>query len=96
MPLIWGFTNPEDIKKMKVDTSNISCPTLCLNDSHDYQELLQQARAAAAAIANKNTAVRVFAPEDGSSYRQVDNFGLKRRTMFDWLEDMFSWELGRH
>ena len=42
---------------------------------------------AAAAIANKNTAVRVFTPEDGSNYRQVDNFGLKHRTIFDWLDD---------
>ena len=31
-----------------------------LNDSRDYPELLQQA----AAIANKNTAVRVFTPEN--------------------------------
>ncbi|MGA9675307.1 MAG: hypothetical protein WBR28_08655 [Mycobacterium sp.] len=33
-----------------------------LNDSHDCAELLQQARAAAA-IANKNTAVRAFTPK---------------------------------
>jgi pimeloyl-ACP methyl ester carboxylesterase/ketosteroid isomerase-like protein len=85
IPLIWGLSDPETIKKMKVDTRGITCPTLGLNDSHDYPELLQQARAAA--IANKNTAVRVFTPEDGSNYRQVDNFGLKHRTIFDWLDD---------
>jgi pimeloyl-ACP methyl ester carboxylesterase len=88
--LIWGLTDPEAIKKMKVDTRGITCPTLGLNDSHDYPELLQQARAAVAAIANKNATVRVFTPEDGSNYRQVDNFGLKHRTMFDWLDDVLS------
>jgi pimeloyl-ACP methyl ester carboxylesterase len=90
MPLIWGLTDPETIRKMKVDTHGITCPTLALNDSHDYPELLQQARTAAAAIANKNATVRVFTPEDGSNYRQVDNFGLKHRTMFDWLDDVLS------
>jgi ketosteroid isomerase-like protein/pimeloyl-ACP methyl ester carboxylesterase len=90
IPLIWGLTDPETIKKMKVDTRAISCPTLALNDSHDYPELLQQARAAAASIADKNTAVRVFTAEDGSNYRQVDNFGLKHRTMFDWLDDVLN------
>jgi pimeloyl-ACP methyl ester carboxylesterase len=88
--LIWGLTDPEAIKKMKVDTRGIACPTLGLNDSHDYPELLQQARAAAAAIANKNATVRAFTPEDGSSYRQIDNFGLKHRTMFDWLDDVLN------
>jgi ketosteroid isomerase-like protein len=90
MPLIWGLTDPEAIKKMKINPRGITCPTLGLNDSHDYPELLRQARAAAAAIANKNTAVRVFTPEDGSSYRQLDNFGLKHRTMFDWLDDVLN------
>jgi pimeloyl-ACP methyl ester carboxylesterase len=88
--LIWGLIDPESIKKMKVDTRGIICPTLALNDSHDYPELLQQARTTAAAIANKNTAVLVFTPEDGSNYRQVDNFGLKHRTMFDWLDDVLN------
>lgn len=88
--LIWGLTGPESISKMKVDTRAITCPTLGLNDSHDYPELLQQARAATAAITNKNTAMRVFTPEDGSNYRQVDNFGLKHRTMFDWLDDVLN------
>jgi pimeloyl-ACP methyl ester carboxylesterase/ketosteroid isomerase-like protein len=88
--LIWGLTDPESINKMKVDTRGITCPTLGLNDSHDYPELLQQARVAAAAIANKNTAVHIFTPEDGSNYRQVDNFGLKHRTMFDWLDDVLN------
>jgi hypothetical protein len=88
--LIWGLTDPESINKMKVDPRGITCPTLGLNDSHDYPELLQQARAAAAAIGNKNAAVHIFTPEDGSNYRQVDNFGLKHRTMFDWLDDVLN------
>jgi hypothetical protein len=73
---------------MKVGTRGITCPTLGLNDSKDYPELLHQARTAASTIANKNSTVRVFTPEDGSNYRQVDNFGLKHRTMFDWLDDV--------
>jgi hypothetical protein len=88
--LIWGLTDPETIKKMKVDTHGITCPTLALNDSHDYPELLQQARTAASTIANKNATVRVFSPEDGSNYRQIDNFGLKHRTMFDWLDEVLN------
>jgi hypothetical protein len=88
MPLIWGLTDPEAIKKMKVDTREITCPMFGLNDSHDYPELLQQARATA--VANKNMATRLFTPEDGSSYRQVDNFGLKHRTIFDWLDDVLN------
>jgi hypothetical protein len=88
LPLIWGLTSPEAIKKMKVDTSNIICPTLGLNDSHDYPELLQQARDAIAAIANKTADLHIFTPEDGSCYRQLDNFGLKHRVIFDWLDEV--------
>jgi pimeloyl-ACP methyl ester carboxylesterase/ketosteroid isomerase-like protein len=88
--LIWGLTDPETTKKMRVDTRTITCPTLALNDSHDYPELLEQAHAAASTIANKNATVRVFTPEDGSNYRQVDNFGLKHRTMFDWLDEVLN------
>jgi hypothetical protein len=89
LPLIWGLTSPEAIKKMKVDTRNIICPTLGLNDSHDYPELLQQARDAIAAIANETADLHIFTPEDGSYYRQLDNFGLKHRVMFDWLDEVF-------
>ena len=73
---------------MKVDTSTITCPTLGLNDSHDYPELLQQARAACATIA-KRPRLHMFTPEDGCFYRQLDNFGLKHRVMFDWLDEVF-------
>lgn len=89
IPLMWGLTSPEAIKQMKVDTRDITCPTLCLNDSHDYPELLEQARSAIAHRANERTAQRIFVPEDGTSYRQLDNFGLKHRVMFDWLDEVF-------
>jgi pimeloyl-ACP methyl ester carboxylesterase len=89
IPLIWGLASPEAIEKMKVDTRNITCPILCLNDSHDYPELLQQARDAVASVANKVTDLHMFTPEDGSYYRQLDNFGLKHRVMFDWLDEVF-------
>lgn len=91
IPLIWGLTSPEAIKKMKVETRDITCPTLCLNDSHDYPELLEQAREAITSIANERTAQRIFVPEDGTSYRQLDNFGLKHRVMFDWLDEIFDY-----
>jgi hypothetical protein len=29
--LIWGLTDPEAIRKMKVDVRGITCPTLALN-----------------------------------------------------------------
>ena len=89
IPLIWGLTSPEAIKKMKVDTSTITCPTLGLNDAHDYPELLQQARDAIATIANETTDLHAFTSEDGYFYRQLDNFGLKHRVMFDWLDKVF-------
>ncbi len=89
IPLMWGLTSPEAIKQMKVETRDITCPTLCLNDSHDYPELLAQARSAIANIENTRTVQRIFVPEDGSSYRQLDNFGLKHRVMFDWLDEVF-------
>jgi hypothetical protein len=89
LPLIWGLTSPEAIKKMKVDTSTITCPTLGLNDWRDYPELVQQARDAIATIANKTADLHTFTPEDGSFYRQLDNFGLKHRVMFDWLDEVF-------
>ena len=89
LPLMWGLTDPEAIKKMKVETRSIICPILCLNDSHDYPELLQQAREAVATLANKRTDLHLFVPEDGTSYRQLDNFGLKHRVMFDWLDEIF-------
>ena len=91
IPLIWGLTGPEAIKKMKVDTRTIECPTLGLNDSHDYPELLDQARKAIASIGNERADLHVFTPEDGSNYRQLDNFGLKHRVMFDWLDDVFDY-----
>jgi pimeloyl-ACP methyl ester carboxylesterase len=92
IPLIWGLTSPEAIKKMKVDTQSITCPTLGLYDSRDYPELLQQAREAIANIANKNTVLHLFTPEDGGNYRQIDNFGLKHRVMFDWLDAVFGYK----
>jgi hypothetical protein len=88
IPLIWGLTSPEAIRKMKVDTSTITCPTLGLNDSHDYPELLQQARDAIATIASPTADLHIFTPEDGCFYRQLDNFGLKHRVMFDWLDEV--------
>ena len=88
IPLIWGLTSPEAIKKMKADTSAITCPMFGLNDSQDYPELLQQARDAIATIANKIADLHIFTPEDGCFYRQLDNFGLKHRVMFDWLDEV--------
>ena len=39
------------------------------------------------------TIPKVFTPDDGTVlYRQLDNFSLKHRVMFDWLDDV----LGRH
>ena len=61
------------------------------NEYRDYPELLEQARGAIANIANKNTALHIFTPEDGSNYRQIDNFGLKHRVMFDWLDEVFDY-----
>jgi hypothetical protein len=35
----------------------------------------------------------IFTPDDGTVlYRQLDNFSLKHRVMFDWLDEV----LGQH
>jgi pimeloyl-ACP methyl ester carboxylesterase len=90
LPLIWGLSSPDAIEKMKADTSTITCPTLCINDSHDYPQLLEQARAAVATITDARASQHLFTPADGSNYRQLDNFGLKHRVMFDWLDEVLS------
>jgi pimeloyl-ACP methyl ester carboxylesterase len=89
LPLIWGLASPGIIRKMKADARAITCPTLGLNDSHDYPELLTQARAAVADIPDGKASLHLFTPEDGSLYRQLDNFGLKHRIIFDWLDEIF-------
>ena len=88
LPLIWGLTSPHAIEKMKADTGTITCPTLCINDSHDYPQLLDQAREAVANITDARARLHLFTPADGSNYRQIDNFGLKHRVMFDWLDEV--------
>jgi hypothetical protein len=42
-----------------------------------------------ASIATRTADLHVFTPEDGCFYRQLDNFGLKHRVMFDWLDEVF-------
>jgi hypothetical protein len=77
----------EDIKKMKADTRLISCPMLCLTDATDYPEVHRQARAALATT--PNSTLRNFTSADRTEgYRELDNFSLKHRVMFDWLDDV--------
>lgn len=81
----------ETIKKMKADASLITCPMLCLTDSTDYPEVHQQAREAVAAT--PNTTVRNFTSADRTEgYRELDNFSLKHRVMFDWLDEVFGFQ----
>ena len=94
--LIWGFTGPEAIKAMKADTSQIACPMLCLNETGDAPELVRQARSVVADSSNKMSALRLFTLEDATSgYRQLDNFSLKHRVMFDWLDEVFNWNFAQ-
>jgi hypothetical protein len=77
----------EDIKRMKADTSLITCPMLCLTDSTDYPEVHRQAREAVATT--PNSTLRNFTSADRTEgYRELDNFSLKHRVMFDWLDDV--------
>jgi hypothetical protein len=51
--------------------------------------LRRQAAAAVEAAPNPASQHRVFSPEDGTLlYRQLDNFSLKHRVMFDWLDEV--------
>jgi hypothetical protein len=80
------------IKKMKADISLINCPMLCLTDSTDYPaEVHQQTREAVTAI--PNTTVRNFTSADRTEGdRKLDNFSLKDRVMFDWLDEIFGYQ----
>jgi hypothetical protein len=74
---------------MVAEPQRIQCPLLCLNDPTDNEELRRQAAAAVEAAPNPASRHQVFAPDDGTVlYRQLDNFSLKHRVMFDWLDDV--------
>ena len=75
--------------RMVAEPERIQCPLLCLNDPTDQEELRRQAAAAVEAAPNPAGRHQVFAPEDGTVlYRQLDNFSLKHRVMFDWLDEV--------
>jgi pimeloyl-ACP methyl ester carboxylesterase len=77
--------------RMVAEPQQIRCPLLCLNDPSDNEELRQQAAAAVEAAPNLASRHRVFTPEDGTVvYRQIDNFSLKHRVMFDWLDEVLN------
>jgi hypothetical protein len=88
----WGITDDpaqaENLRKMKADTKLITCNMLCLNDAMDYPELQRQVKEAAATMLKPS--LHVFTSVDRTNvYRELDNFGLKHRVMFDWLDDVF-------
>lgn len=77
--------------RMVAEPQQIRCPLLCLNDPSDNEELRRQAATAVEATQNPASRHRVFAPKDGTVlYRQLDNFSLKHRVMFDWLDEVLN------
>ena len=79
--------------RLVAEPQQIRCPLLCLNDPSDDEELHRQAAAAVEAAPNPASRHQVFTPDDGTVlYRQIDNFSLKHRVMFDWLDEV----LGQH
>jgi hypothetical protein len=75
--------------RLEAEPQRIHCPLLCLSDSSDNDELRQQAADAVAAAPNPASRHQVFTPQDGTVYyRQLDNFSLKHRVMFDWLDEV--------
>jgi hypothetical protein len=86
------FYAPAAGSEMAVTSSDarlISVPFLCLNDSSDASDLVDAATHAIASSPNPLSAHRVFTKQDGTSgYRELDNFDLKHRTMFDWLDEV--------
>jgi hypothetical protein len=79
--------------RLVAEPQKIQCPLLCLNDPSDNEELRRQAAAAVEAAPNPASRHQVFTPDDGTVlYRQLDNFSLKHRVMFDWLDEV----LGQH
>ena len=74
---------------MVAEPQQIHCPLLCLHDPSDDEKLRRQAAAAVQAAPNPASRHRVFTPEDGTLlYRQFDNFSLKHRVMFGWLDEV--------
>jgi hypothetical protein len=74
---------------LEAEPERIQCPLLCLNDPSDNEELRKQAAAAVKAAPNPASRHQVFTPEEGTVlYRQLDNFSLKHRVMFDWLDEV--------
>jgi hypothetical protein len=75
--------------RMVAEPQKIQCPLLCLNDPSDNDQLRRQAAGAVEAAPNPASRHQVFTPEDGTVlYRQIDNFSLKHRVMFDWLDEV--------
>ena len=75
--------------RLAAEPERIRCPLLCLNDPSDNEELRQQAAAAVEAAPNPASRHRIFTrEEDTLLYRQLDNFSLKHRVMFDWLDEV--------
>jgi hypothetical protein len=75
--------------RLVAEPQQIRCPLLCLNDPSDDEELRQQAAAAVEAAPNPASRRRVFTADEGTVlYRQLDNFSLKHRVMFDWLDEV--------
>jgi hypothetical protein len=86
------FYAPPADREMAVTSTDarlISVPFLCLNDSSDAADLIDSAARAITSSPNPLSAHRVFTPQDGTSgYRELDNFDLKHRAMFDWLDEV--------
>lgn len=60
-----------------------------VTDSTDYPEVHRQAREALAAT--PNSTLRNFTSADRTEgNRELDNFSLKHRVMFDWLDDVMA------
>lgn len=75
----------------KANPRKIVCPTLCLAGEGEAPITLQIARECFEQLPHPMKKLVIFTKEEGgAAHCQVDNLALPNRTMFDWLDVVFS------
>ena len=69
---------------------NITCPTLVLASEGEGEAFLTQSKLFYNNITSKKKKIKIFTKKEGASaHCQIDNFTLARKTIYDWLDEIF-------
>jgi pimeloyl-ACP methyl ester carboxylesterase len=86
----WDYLN-----NGKVDVRQIYCPTLLLACEGEAEITLKIVRECFEQLPNPLKKMVIFTREQGGeAHCQVDNLALPNRTIFDWLDGVWRYELG--